>query len=185
MAWALQPSAHPGRANVPSGGGPSTGALRRCWCCWAGTRWCWPRRSRRTGSSGPSIRGPRRGSSRPRRTGCWGWRLARRRWPGLRPGSSPTSGILAELTSLEAVAGFEQGALRLDVQMTNGLSERGAERVARVLKGWKDAFAIDEQLVARLLAEAASVERDGPTSLKLRLRTAGEAARKIANALLG
>lgn len=92
--------------------------------------------------------------------------------------------LLRELSSLGAVLDIEQGAMRVDVLM-GALSEAGAARLERVLLGWKDAFVAEGDSTARLVAERATVERDGPKSLKARLRLSGDPARVVVEGLLG
>lgn len=90
--------------------------------------------------------------------------------------------LLSVLEAAEAVVEQGDGALRLDLRLS-ARTEEGAERVERVLLGWKDAFSGDDDPVARALAAGARVERDGPRSVRGKLRVEAEVARRLAGAL--
>lgn len=79
--------------------------------------------------------------------------------------------VLTELTALELVLdlGEEQtGSLRADLRLSTR-NATGTERVERVLLGWKDAFGAEDDPLARSLAKAAQVDRDGPQSVRVKL----------------
>jgi len=90
--------------------------------------------------------------------------------------------LLSALEAAEVVVDHGDGALRIELRLS-ARTEEGAERVERVLLGWKDVFSGDDDPVARALAAGARVERDGPRSVRGRLRVEAEIARRLAGAL--
>jgi cytidylate kinase len=94
--------------------------------------------------------------------------------------------LLTEVASLEGVGDLEEagaGGLRLELRWA-ARSEAGAARLDRVFRGWKEVLASDDEPLARAIASAAQVRREGPQSVRILLTLGAQAAERAVEALL-
>lgn len=81
--------------------------------------------------------------------------------------------VLTELSTIEFVIDTDvdqNGGLRTDLRLSTQ-TPTGAERVERVLLGWKDALESEDDPLVRSLAKVTRIERDGPMSIHAALRS--------------